>query len=78
VMNQHSVYESPANLMGSENKEVVVVLRNEKGIESYSKVVIDEQNNILSTEDNSKLDYGTYTVVASSDNKLYSQKLVVK
>jgi hypothetical protein len=78
VMNQNSVYESPATLMGSENKEVVVVLRNEKGIESYSKVVIDEQNNILSTEDNSKLDYGTYTVVASSDNKLYSQKLVVK
>jgi hypothetical protein len=32
--------------MGSENKEVLVVLRNEKGIESYSKVMVDQHNNI--------------------------------
>ena len=30
------------------------------------------------TENDTKLDIGTYIVVASSDNKLYSQKLVVK
>ena len=67
------------NLLGSENKEILVVLRNEKGAESYSKVVFDQEKNlILSSENDTKLDIGTYIVVASSDNKLYSQKLVVK
>lgn len=78
-MNQSSVYETAANLMGSENKEVLVVLRNEKGMESYSKVIIDQDNNIiLPTENDNRLEIGNYIVVASSDNKLYSQKVVVK
>ncbi len=78
AMNQSVVYDNPATLMGSENKEVLVVLRNEKGEESYSKVVIDERYNVLSSDNITKLDNGTYTVIASSDNKLYSQKLVVR
>ncbi len=78
-MNQSAVYETPANLMGSENKEVLVVLRNEKGMESYSKVIIDHENNvIMPTESENKLEIGNYIVIASSDNKLYSQKIVVK
>lgn len=78
-MNQSAVYETPANLMGSENKEVLVVLRNEKGMESYSKVIIDEENNVIvPTESDNKLEIGNYIVIASSDNKLYSQKVVVK
>ena len=65
--------------MGSENKEVLVVLRNEKGLESYSKVTIDADNNVIVPLDTDhKLDNGTYTVVASSNNRLYSQKVVVK
>lgn len=77
-MNQSAVYDNPASLMGSENKEVLVVLRNDKGEESYSKVVIDETYHVLSSDATTKLDNGTYTVVASSDNRLYSQKLVVR
>ncbi len=77
-MNQSAIYDNPASLMGSENKEVLVVLRNEKGEESYSKVVIDEAYHVLSSDATTKLDNGTYTVVASSDNRLYSQKLVVR
>lgn len=78
-MNQSGVYETPANLMGSENKEVLVVLRNEKGMESYSKVIIDQENNVIvPTESDYKLEIGNYLVVASSDNRLYSQKVVVK
>lgn len=78
ALNQSAVYDTPASLMGSENKEVLVVLRNDKGEESYSKVVIDEQNNVISSDAPAKLDNGIYTVVASSDNKLFSQKLVVR
>lgn len=77
-MNQTALYDNPAALLGNENKEVLVVLRNEKGEESYSKVVIDETYHVLSSDKSSKLDNGIYTVVACSDNRLYSQKLVVK
>ena len=78
-LNVNAIDEHAENLMGSENKEVLVVLRNEKGMESYSKVMIDQQNNItVSSEEDNKLDNGTYTVIASSNNKLYSQKVVVR
>ncbi len=78
AMSQSAIFDNPAALMGTENREVLVVLRNEKGEESYSKVVIDEELHVLSSDATTKLDNGTYTVVASSDNRLYSQKLVVK
>lgn len=67
------------DLMGTENKEALVVLRNEKGEESYSKVFIDEDNLIqVSSENNTELDNGTYVIVASSNNKLYSKIVKVK
>ena len=76
---QNSVDENTTNLLGSENKEVLVVLRNEKGQESFSKVIINEQNTITISPDNEhKLDNGTYVVIACSNNKLYSQKVTVK
>ena len=79
AMNQSAIYDNPAALLGTENnREVLVVLRNEKGEERYSKVVIDDQYNVLSADNTTKLDNGTYTVIASSDNRLYSQKLVVR
>lgn len=77
--NNTNLIEDPAGLMGSENREVLVVLRNEKGLESYSKVIIDQQNNVtVPSDSDNKLDNGTYTVIASSNNKLYSQKVFVK
>jgi len=79
VANKNSVDENTANLLGSENKEVLVVLRNEKGQESFSKVLVNEQNAITISPDNEdKLDNGTYVVIACSNNKLYSQKVTVK
>lgn len=77
--NQNSVDENTTNLLGSENKEVLVVLRNEEGQDSFSKVIVNEQNTITISPDNEhKLDSGTYLVVACSDNKLYSQKVTIK
>lgn len=78
VMNQSAIFETSSNLMGSENSEILVVLRSEKGVESYSKVVIDEEHNIRTADSSPKLDNGVYTIVACSDNKLYSQKVVIK
>lgn len=75
----NTLEDHSSNLLGSENKEVIVVLRNEKGIETYSKVIFDQEKNlILSTDNETKLEIGTYLVIASSDNKLYSQKLIIK
>jgi len=74
-----NIIDDHSGLMGSENQEVLVVLRNEKGLESYSKVIVDQQNNVIVPADSDhKLDNGTYTVIASSNNKLYSQKVFVK
>ncbi len=70
--------EHPANLMGSENKEVLVVLRDGQGIESYKKVIIDEKNTVIFPSTENKLDNGVYLIVASSDNKLFSQLVTVR
>jgi hypothetical protein len=79
VANQNSIDENTTNLLGSENKEVVVVLRNEKGQESFSKVFVSEENTItISPNNEHKLDNGSYVVIACSNNKLFSQKVVVK
>jgi hypothetical protein len=78
-INSNTNEGNPENLLGTENKEVLVVLRNEKGIESFSKVIIDQKNNvIIPLESDNKLENGTYIVVASSNNALYSQKVMVK
>ncbi len=62
-----------------ENTEVLVVLRDMIGKEYYSKLMIvlkeDEINGI---DLENKLGAGTYIITASSNNKLYSKKLVVK
>ena len=62
-----------------EGKEVLVVLRDIAGNEIYSKVVISTSNNeIVAIDQEGKLAKGTYLVTASSANKLYSKKLIVK
>lgn len=60
-------------------KEALVVLRNEKGEERFSKVWVDTDNTIRVPSDNdSKLNNGTYLIIASSDNQLYSKVLKVQ
>ena len=74
----NSSEENPANLLGSENKEVLVVLRDGQGVESYKKVIIDEKNTVIFPSNENKLDNGVYLIVASSDNKLFSQVVTVR
>lgn len=59
--------------------ETLVVLRDMAGTEHYSKVVLSAQGNQLVAIDlEKKLVPGTYLVVASSNNKIFSEKLIVK
>lgn len=70
--------EELSKQLNTVNQEVLVVLRNEKGEDAYSKVLVDQKFNIIESDLSSKLNSGAYTVVASSDNKLYSRKVYVR
>ena len=60
-------------------QEVLVVLRDISGKEVYSKVVITgSDKEIVALDPEGKLAKGTYLVIASSENKFYSKKLIVK
>ncbi|MBL0331119.1 MAG: T9SS type A sorting domain-containing protein [Bacteroidetes bacterium] len=67
------------NISGLENQEVLVVVRDIAGRESFSKVIlVTENNQLVAIDSEQTLAAGTYIVVASSNNKIYSQKLIVK
>ena len=58
----------------ADSREALVVLRNEKGEESISKVIVNGNDDLrISSDNGTKLDNGTYVIIASSDNKLYSK-----
>lgn len=60
-------------------KEVLVVLRNEKGEETYGKVKITGVGIAVQAIDtDGNLAKGTYLVTASDENVLYSRKLVIQ
>lgn len=62
-----------------ENKQVLVVLRDAAGSEFTSKVLVSKQNEMLvATDTQNNLHSGAYTVVASSANALYAQRLTIR
>jgi hypothetical protein len=64
---------------GYPSQEVLVVLRDMSGREFSSKVLLTEENNhIFSVSTLTEIPAGIYLVVASSNNKIYSYKLVVQ
>lgn len=72
---------TPVNMhiTGPENQQVLVVIRDLAGKEYYSKVIVTAGNDVLTAIDpEQKLAAGTYIVIASSNNKLYSRKLIIK
>ncbi len=80
-----SVFPNPSNgnfklsLKGLENKEILVVLRDLSGREYYSKVVVTlENSDIIGIDTENKLSSGTYIVTATSNDLLYSQKLIIR
>lgn len=80
-----SVFPNPTDgpiniaLNNLENKEVLIVVRDILGKEFYTKVkIIDDSETIVALDMERKLAPGTYIVVATSDNKLYSQTIIVK
>lgn len=68
-----------SNLMYSDNKEVLVLLKDLDGTEFYSKVLVSiEDSKIIGVDTQNRIAPGTYIVTATSNNVLYSQKLTVR
>jgi hypothetical protein len=77
--NPTSQYNISLFFQGFDSEEVLVVLRDMRGKEYYSKVTLIENPNeiqLLSVENN--LPAGVYLITASSINELYSQKVTIK
>ncbi|MBK8366174.1 MAG: T9SS type A sorting domain-containing protein [Bacteroidetes bacterium] len=67
------------NMKDLEGKEVLVVIRDITGKECFTKVIISQENQqLIAVDSEQKLAAGTYIVTASSSNKLYSKKIIVK
>lgn len=68
-----------SNSKKEKTKQALVVILDDSGVEHYSKLNIKSKNEQLYTSHHhSKLCSGTYLVIASSNNSLYSQKLIIK
>jgi hypothetical protein len=67
------------NVNGYKGQEVVVVLRDIQGKEFLSKVLLSEDDNhVFTIEGTTLLPVGAYIVTASSNNKIYNYKIIVK
>jgi hypothetical protein len=82
-----SIYPNPSNtdeainidFSGLKDQNVLVVVRDIQGKEFYSKVnVISADKQLIAVDLENRLAAGSYIVIASSNNKIYSQKLIVK
>lgn len=82
-----SIFPNPSNtedainidFSGLKDQNVLVVVRDIQGKEFYSKVnVISEDKQLIAVDLENRLSAGYYIVIASSNNKIYSQKLIVK
>jgi hypothetical protein len=68
-----------SDVQATDSREALVVLRNEKGEESVSKVIVNGTDDLsISADNSSKLNNGTYVIIASSDNKLYSKVVKIQ
>jgi hypothetical protein len=64
---------------GYQNQEVIVVLRDIQGREFLSKVLLSSDNSqVFLVDETRTLFSGTYIVTASSNDKIYNYKLIVK
>ncbi|MFI5140853.1 MAG: T9SS type A sorting domain-containing protein [Bacteroidia bacterium] len=64
---------------GYQSQEVVVVLRNAEGKEFLSKILLSEDDNhVFIIDDAKSLPAGSYIITASSNNKIYNYKLIIK
>jgi len=75
----HSSEDLSVVLKGFEGKEVLVVLRDMKGNDYFSKMFLTATNHsIIALDAESKIPAGSYVITASANNKIYSKKVIVR
>ena len=66
-------------LKGFEGKEVLVVLRNKKGDEFFSKVFLSStSHDLIGIDPDKTIPSGDYLITASVNNKIYSKRIKVR
>ncbi len=67
-------------IAGKNSEEVLVVVSDVLGKESYSKVIIsgESNNDVYAIDPSNKLSPGIYMITASSKDKTYSKRLIVQ
>ncbi len=84
---EFQVYPNPSesledvnlNLEGMEGKDVLIVLRDIKGNEVYSKALVNENNHqVVLKKSDLNLPPGTYLIMATSADQFKSSKLIIK
>jgi len=82
-----NLFPSPVSIGGIVNiefnniseSELLVVLRDIKGREFYSKVLVNiEDGKLIGVPVNREIPSGIYLITATSENQIYSQKLIIK
>jgi hypothetical protein len=64
---------------GAKNEEVLVVLQDAEGVEFSTKVtIIQEDSQLFATDASRLIPPGIYIIISSSDENIYSQKIIVK
>lgn len=65
---------------GNKNNDVLVVVYDMTGKESYSKIIITQKNNdvVYALDPSQKLSPGIYMITATSNQAIYSKKLIIK
>jgi len=64
----------------SADKDVLVVVTNVLGQQMYSKVILTDQNGqvMVAVDPHNQLPQGTYVIVAASNDKLLSKRLIIQ
>ncbi|PCJ28834.1 MAG: hypothetical protein COA97_00410 [Flavobacteriales bacterium] len=76
VSSGETVYIDFTNIL---EKEMLVVLRDIRGREYYSKVIVNiEEGKLVGVPIEKKIPVGLYLITATSENQMYSQKLIIK
>lgn len=66
------------NISNLKNKEALIVIRDSNGKEFYTKTTIDIENSeLIGINPEKNITPGSYLVLASSNNLLYSQKIII-
>ncbi|TXB65987.1 hypothetical protein FRY74_05295 [Vicingus serpentipes] len=75
---ENATKKLPPTLINYNKLNVLVILKNNNGIETYAKLNIKEKNNELVSETlNSKIRSGNYFITASEDDSLLGYKIKI-